>query len=128
VHMHVTNFLFLLAFVPAVVLFAARAYLKTHPPDTSEYGIRTLLRGLAFGVASTFALPLIYIVHDFQLVRYTGNLPDIVFSFAGNIINFIAAFECAYKRTGPGLGVALFLVIVQLMWVWSLFGAFTMAN
>jgi hypothetical protein len=124
----VTNYLFLLAFVPAVALFALRAYLKTHPPSTSDVGLKTFLQGLAFGVASTFALPLIYIAHNFQLVRYPGNLPDIVFAFAGNIINLIGVFECAYKRTGPGLGVALFLVIVQLMWIWTLFGAFMMAN
>jgi hypothetical protein len=126
--MHMTIFLVLLAFVPAVGLFAVRAYVKTHPPETSELGLRALLRGLAFGVASTFALPLIYIVYDFQMVRFSSNFPYIVFALAGNIINFLSLSGCLRKLTGPGLGVALFLLLVQLLWMWTLFGAFMQVN
>lgn len=126
--MYMTKLLILLVFVPGAGLFAVRAYLKTHPPSLSPARLRTLLRGLGFGMASTLALPITYILYDFQLVRRPDNLPAVVIAFAGNIINVLGLYGCLRKLTGPGIAVALFLLLVQLLWMWTLLGAFMMTN
>jgi hypothetical protein len=128
--------LILLVFVPAVCVFAVRAYLKTHPPSLSPAHLRRLFRGLGFGVASTLALPLFYIVCAFQQIhfpaslsfRFPGTLPYVLFAFAGNIINVLGLYACLRKLTGPGVAVALFLLLVQLLWLYTLLGAFMMAH
>jgi hypothetical protein len=134
--MHMTKLLILLVFVPGACLFAVRAYLKTHPPSLSLAHLRRLFRGLGFGVASTLALPLFYIVCAFQQIRFPGSLPYhfpgslayVVFALAGNITNVLGLYGCLRKLTGPGVAVASFLLLVQLLWLYTLLGAFMMAH
>jgi hypothetical protein len=124
------------AFVPAVGLFAMRAYLKIHSPDLSEIELRGLMRGLGLGVASTIALPLFYIVSAFQQIHFPGSLsfhfpgtlPYVVFAFAGNIINVLGLYRCLRRLTAPGLLAGLILLLIQLLWMWTLLGAFMMSN
>jgi hypothetical protein len=131
-----TKLLILLVFVPAACLVAVRAYLKTHLPSLSPAHLRRLFRGLGFGIASTSGLPLFYILCAFQEIhfpggvsfQFPGTLPYVVFAFAGNIINVLGLYGCLRKLTGPGVAVASFLLLVQLLWLYTLLGAFMMAH
>jgi hypothetical protein len=126
--MHVIVLYILSAFVPAVSLFAMRAYLKTHSPDMSEIELAGLMRGLGFGVASAIALPLFYIVVNLNGARFLGNLPYVVSALAGNIVNVVGVYGCLRRITAPGLFGGLILLLIQLLWMWTLLGAFMMGN
>ena len=126
--MHMTMLYILSAFVPAVGLFAMRAYLKIHSPDLSETELRGLMRGLGLGVASTIVLPLFYVVAGLERSRFLGNLPYVLAALAGNIVNVLAVYRCLRRVTAPGLFAGLILVLIQLLWMYTLLGAFMMSH
>jgi hypothetical protein len=117
-----------LAFVPAGGLFALGTYLKAHPPDSSEEGVRRLVRGLRAGAASAVALPLVYILFYFHPVPLLGNLPYLVITLAGNILNAFGLLECLRELSGASLLAAFILALVQLLWIWTAFSALMAAN
>ena len=120
-------FLVALAFGPAATLLALRAYFKTHPPDSSEAGIRGLRRGLKLGAASATALPLAYILLYFRPVTL-GTLPYLVCALAGNIVNLCGLVDCFRELSGESLFAALLLIFTQLLWMWYGFSALMGAN
>jgi hypothetical protein len=118
----------ILTFVPAGGLFAFGTYLKAHPPDTSEEGVRRLLRGLRAGAASAAALPLVYILSYFHPFPVLGNLPYLAITLAGNILNAFGLLECLRKVTGASLVAASILGLIQLLWIWTAFSVLMRAN
>ena len=123
-----TMLFILSSFVPAAGLFGMRAYLKTHSPDLSETELRGLMRGLGLGVASTIVLPLFYVVAGLERSRFLGNLPYVLAALAGNIVNVLAVYRCLRRVTAPGLFAGLILVLIQLLWMYTLLGAFMMSH
>jgi hypothetical protein len=115
------------AFAPACVILGLRTYLKSYPPDASEVAVRGLLRGLKLGTASAAALPLLYIWFYFRPTG-RGNLPVVVCALAGNIFNLVGVVDCLRELNGKSMFAALLLIFLQLIWIWSLFGAFMLAN
>jgi hypothetical protein len=120
-------FLIVLPFVPAGILFALRAYLKVHPPDSSEAGVRGLQRGLKLGVASAAALPLAYFLFYFRPIN-SGNLPYLVCAFVGNIVNLAGLIDSLRELSGESLFAALLLIFAQLLWMFYAFSALMGAN
>jgi hypothetical protein len=123
-----TILIIVVAFAPAGVFFALRAYLKVHPPDSSEAGIRGLQRGLKLGVASLTALPLFYIVIYLHPPGFLGNLPYFVSAVAGNGVNLAGIIYCLSELSGESLFAAFLLLLVQLLWMWTALGALMAGN
>lgn len=101
------------------MVFALRAYLKAHPPDSSEAGIQGLQRGLKLGLASSTALPLYYIVANFHPPGFLGNLPYFVSAVAGNGVNLAGIIYCLSELSGESLFAAFLLMLLQLLWMWT---------
>jgi hypothetical protein len=116
------------AFVPAGAMFALRAYLKAHPPDSSEVGIRGLQRGLKIGAVSATAIPLVYILFYFRPINVLGTVPYLVCAVAGNIVNLAGLVDCLRELSGESLFAALLLVPTQLLWMWYAFTVLMAAN
>jgi hypothetical protein len=123
-----TILMIVVAFAPAGVIFALRAYLKSHPPDSSEAGIRGLQRGLKLGVASSTALPLFYIVIYFHPPGFLGILPYFLCAVAGNSVNLAGVIYCLSELSGQSLVAALLLIFIQLLWMWTALGSLMAGN
>ena len=121
---------FLFVFVPAVVLFALRSYFKTHPPDSSEAGVKGLQQGLKIGVASATLLPLAYGLALYLELKTSLGIHLILFlcALTGNLINVLGIRGCVREVSGESLVSALLLVPIQLVWMWYLFSVLMMSN
>lgn len=118
----------ILAFSPAGGLLALRGYLKAHPPDSTEAGLLGLLHGLRLGVVSVAALPLIYILSYFRAIPFRGNLPYLIITLAGNVLNAFGLLECLRELDGASLLAAFILALIQLLWIWTVFFVLMTAN
>ena len=107
----------IIAFALAVAIFALRVYLKSHPPDVSAAGIRSLQRGLRLGTVSSITLLLLYIIYYFRPVAFGRNLPFVACAFAGNILNLAAVVDCLRELSGESLFAACLLLLNQLLWI-----------
>jgi hypothetical protein len=106
------------AFVVMVAIVVMRTYIKSHPPDASELGVRRLQIGLRLGMLSSAAILLTFLVLAyFPAVHYIPNLPFALFGVAGNIVNLMGIVDCLREVNGEALFAALLLVFSQLLWI-----------
>lgn len=122
------KFLWLIAFAPAAFILGFRSYLRTHPPDSTEVGVRGLQRGLAIGAVSAVFVALLYILAVLHPIPLRGNLPYCLCALVGNILNLVALTDCLAELSGQSLFAAILLSCVQLAWVWYGFAALMSAN
>jgi hypothetical protein len=119
---------FLLAFIPAGIIFGFRAYLKAHPPDSSAVGIRRLYLGLKLGTISAAALPLSWGLLVLSRPVRLGNILDVLCALTGNILNFVGLIYCLRVLSGESLVSAFLLIFIQLLWIAALSVSVVFAN
>jgi hypothetical protein len=115
-------FVLVIACVPTGAIFALRAYLKFHPPDSSEEGIRYLQRGLGLGAASSTAILLLFIFNFLFLaycrpVPYPTNILGVLFALVATCVNLVGLTDCLRELSGQSLIAALLLILTQLLWI-----------
>jgi hypothetical protein len=110
---------YVLAYMPAALLLAMRAYVKAHP-STSEHGDNRLGRGLTLGFISALSLPTIMIGYSFanlQIPIFSARILLLTIAAAGNVLNFYGVRDCLQERNGRNLLVAGVLLLIQLLWL-----------
>jgi hypothetical protein len=115
------------AFVVTGVLVGLGFYVKSHPPDVSSMGVRSLQRALRLGAISSTAVLLLYIImFYFPLVFRSRNLPLVLCALAGNILNLAALVDCLREISGESLFAACFVLLDQLLWIFYALGVLAM--
>jgi hypothetical protein len=108
-------FVLVIACVPTGAIFALRAYLKFHPPDSSEEGIRYLQRGLGLGAASSTAVLLLFIL-NFLFLAHCRPIPfppkglDVLFALVATGVNLAGLIDCLRELSGQSLIAALLII------------------
>jgi hypothetical protein len=110
--------LIVVAFVVTLAIIVMGAYVKSHPPDASELGVRRLQLGLRLGTASSSTVLLIFVLMlYFPGPFLTRNLLLVLLGVAGNIVNLMGVVDCLRELNGESLFAALLLVFGQLLWI-----------
>jgi hypothetical protein len=121
-------FVLVIACAPTGAIFALRAYLKFHPPDSSEEGIRSLQRGLGLGAASSAAI-LLLVILNFLFLAYCRPIPPltrtlgVLFALVATGVNLAGLIDCLRELSGQSLIAALLIILTQLLWILHGFAA-----
>jgi hypothetical protein len=106
------------AFIVTAAIVAMGAYIKSHPPDASELGVRRLRLGLRLGTASSATAFLVWVLMlCFPGAFLTRNVLLVLLGVAGNIVNVMGLVDCLRELNGESLFAALLLVFSQLLWI-----------
>jgi hypothetical protein len=89
---------------------------------------KELSQGLKFAAVSILLLPIVYVCVYLGLHNRLGNLFYIAIALIGCGVNGVGIFVCFKEPSGPTLLVAFFLVLIQIAWLWTLFGSLMMAS
>jgi len=105
-------------FVVMAAIVVMGTYIKSHPSDASELGVRRLQIGLRLGMLSSAAILLTFLVLAyFPVLHHIPNLSLALFAVAGNIVNLMAIVDCLREVNGEAFFAALLLVFRQLLWI-----------
>jgi hypothetical protein len=106
------------ALVVTIAIIVMSMYVRSHPPDASERGVRRLRLGLRLGTASSTTVLLIFVLMLYFPGSFlTWNLLLVLLGVAGNIVNLMAVVDCLRELNGESLFAALLLVFSQLLWI-----------
>jgi hypothetical protein len=98
------------------ILVALGIYLKSHPPEVSPAGVRSLRRALRLGTISSVVVLLLFLVMlHFPPVLF--SFPLVLCALAGNILNLVALVDCFRELSGESLFAASFILLNQLLWI-----------
>jgi hypothetical protein len=98
-------FVLVIACVPTGAIFALRAYLKFHPPDSSEEGIRYLQRGLGL----LFILNFLFLAHC-RPIPFPPKGLDVLFALVATGVNLAGLIDCLRELSGQSLIAALLII------------------
>lgn len=117
-------------FIPTamiIIFLGAKVFIRRHPPEMSDEGIKRLQKALVFAIISSGALGFLYVLSAVLPSPQLGPRPPLVWlALGGNLCNATAMLYF-FRELFPGgeiipegMTLGLLTGVVQVIWLLSL--------